>query len=852
MAQDKEYEIHRFNDSTSIEIDGVFSESIWEVGEWESNFTQNSPDNGGTPSQKTAFKIFYDDNFIYVALKAYDLEPHLIDARMSRRDSWTGDRLAIEFDSFNDNRTGFIFCVNSAGVKNDGVITREDGIPDSTIDPIWYVKTKIVSDGWNAEMKIPLSQLKFSPDSSQKWGLQVVRFLFRNQEYDTWAHASNEISGWVNQYGTLTGLTKLKSRRQMEVAPFVLFGGDYDANRKSNPIDKVTQIKTDIGVNGKIGVNNFLTLDYAVNPDFGQVEADPSELNLSEFELFFRERRPFFLDGRNITSFSLSDGSGDDLFYSRRIGRVPQGYLSLSAGEFIQRPDRTRILGALKLTGKTKNGWSIGILESFTNKESATVGKPETQRKEAIEPYANYFVARVEKDFNKGNTVLGGVFSSTNRVIDDSNFSSFVSTAISGGVNVHHYFDKRKHYIGLRLVGSYIRGSEEAILNQQLSSRRLFQRPDADYLILNPDRRSLSGTGGTFSFGKRTNGGFNYSLLTTWRSPEFETNDLGFLRRANYIIQKLTLSYTFARPNSFYRRIRFTLQENAEWDFGGNNNKLNFSHRGSIVFKNLWSLNYIASKTSRNIKPTSLRGGPALHDVGFTRFVIDLATSRAKRFNMGINAWEAFNGSNTGKSWELSTRMHYRPINAFEIGMAAAYGDYHQDLQYIRKVAIENRVKYLFGAITQKTFNLILKLEYNVTPDFTIQYYGSPYITSGDLNNFKNVDDSDAQEYLDRFYLYGPHEISFDPESNYYNIQESGTNDFFSFRNPNFNFKDFRSNLVFRWEYKPGSELFLVWSRFNTNVTSNGDLNLKQSLNDLFSDSGRNIVMFKLSYRFQT
>jgi len=444
--EDKVYTTERTDKAPRI--DGLFDDSVWASMEWEGGFVQFEPNEGTEPTQRTLFKILYDDENIYVALKSLDTEPDKIEKKLSRRDAWEGDLAGLHFDSYFDKRTSFVFAVSAAGVKNDGFFSNDGEGFDDSWDPIWNVKTKVTFEGWNAEMKIPLSQLRFNNNENQIWGLEVVRGIYRTDELSLWNPISSKETGWVSQYGLLEGIKNIKPKRNIEIAPFVVTKYEKYEKEEGNPFKDGSDFRFDGGVDGKIGLTNDLTLDFANNPDFGQVEADPSEVNLSAFESYFQEKRPFFIEGNNITNFQLTLGDGpsssDNLFYSRRIGRSPRGYPSVSGNEYVNMPENTRILGSFKLTGKTKNGWSIGVIESVTNKENAIIDNNGVRRKESVEPFTNYFIARLQKDINESNTIIGGMVTSTYRIINNENLKYLPTNAFTGGIDFTQYFKKKK------------------------------------------------------------------------------------------------------------------------------------------------------------------------------------------------------------------------------------------------------------------------------------------------------------------------------------------------------------------------------------------------------------------------
>ena len=532
-------------------IDGILNDETWLAGEWQGDFTQFDPYEGMKPSQPTEFKILYDDSHIYVAIKAYDSAPDSIVDRMTRRDNLDGDNVGIIFDSYYDLRTGFAFFVSSAGVKTDMIFTNDGQSEDPTWDPIWFVKTARFEGGWAAEMKIPLSQLRFQSESSDYWGLEVARQIYRHREMSFWQPIPRNAPGLIHMIGLLEGFGELRPRKQADITPYTVGSFERYQGEAGNPFARGRDFRATAGVDGKIGITNNLTLDFTVLPDFGQVEADPSEVNLTAFETFFQERRPFFIEGRNITSFRIGIGDGDlgndNLFYSRRIGRRPQLSLSLDDGEYSSTPRQSRILGAVKLTGKTAGGLSVGIVEAVTAEEKAEIDFEGERRFQTVEPLTNYFVTRVQKDFNKGNTMIGGVFTNTWRDFDESEITSIHKSANTGGVDFTQYFRDKNWMLSATAAASRVAGPEQAITATQRSSVHYYQRPDADYITYDPERTSLSGHAGNVQVGK-VGGNWNFVASTIWKSPGFESNDLGYVRKSDEIGQVLWSGYSINKP----------------------------------------------------------------------------------------------------------------------------------------------------------------------------------------------------------------------------------------------------------------------------------------------------------------
>ena len=413
---------------------------------------------------------------------------------MSRRDGFDGDWVEVNIDSYFDQRTAFSFTASVSGVKGDEAITNNGNNWDATWDPIWHLETSIDNKGWVAEIQIPFTQLRFSNNAEQIWGLQFTRRFFRKEELSNWQYIPQDEAGWVHHFGELRGIKGIQPKKQMEISPYVVSKMNTYEKKPGNPFADGRDYGYDIGLDGKIGVTNDFTLDFTINPDFGQVEADPSEVNLTAFESYFEEKRPFFIEGRNITDFQLSDGgnpfSSDNLFYSRRIGRSPHYYPELNDNEYADVPDRTRILGAAKLTGKTKNGLSLGFIESVTTQEKADVLRDGQKGKEMVEPWSNYFVGRLQKDMNEGNTILGGLITSTNRFNMTENLDYLNRNAYSGGIDFTQYWGEKKYYVKFNYTMSHIMGTEEAMIYQQESSRRYFQRPDNTYATSDSTRNT--------------------------------------------------------------------------------------------------------------------------------------------------------------------------------------------------------------------------------------------------------------------------------------------------------------------------------------------------------------------------
>lgn len=829
-------------------IDGLIEEAVWDLAEWTSDYTEHEPDNGKAPENQTKFKILYDDKNIYVFFKCYDSNPDKIEKRLSRRDGFQGDWVEINFDSYNDKRTGFSFTITAAGVKGDEFISNNGNNWDTSWNPIWEAKTHLDEEGWTAEMRIPLSQLRFGNAEEQVWGLQSTRRDFKNAERSTWQHVKANPPGWISEFGELRGLKGLKPQRQLEIQPYILTQLDTYEAHNGNPFRDGTDFKFTGGLDAKIGITNDLTLDLTINPDFGQVDADPGAIALDGFEIFFQELRPFFVENKNIFDYNLGSNQ-DNLFFSRRIGRSPQGSAFGPAVAYVDQPNNTAIWGAAKFSGKTKNGWSWGVLETVTAKEYAEViYEDDSKDKVLVEPLTNYFVGRVQKDFNDNNSYIGGIFTATNRDLQN-HLSHIHRNAYSGGVDFRHNWNNRTFFIDGNMVLSHVNGSEEAITATQTSIVHMFQREDASHVDVDPTRTSLTGSGGQLRIGKSGGGNWRYTAGGNWRSPELEINDLGYLRQADDIRQFSNISRAFNEPTSWHRNAYIKLFQSTNFDFEGNHNRTNYEMEAFVNFKNNWWSEAGLIHKPRIFINTFLRGGPRWRyneeNVGY----LYVGTDNRKKFNTTVGYVNSQSRQNNFSANSYELRINYQPFSSLGVSMVAQYELRPNKTQYVSQQNFNGTMRYITGEIDQKTWVATLRVNYAINPDLSIQYYGQPFISRGRYSNFNYVNNSIAEDLNERVTWYDSEQISLDNQVYHIDENRDETIDY-SFSKPDFAFAQFRSNLVIRWEYIPGSELFFVWSqgitgfddaseRFNT-IVDNQFLNRKPE----------NTFLIKATYRF--
>ncbi len=834
-------------------IDGYLSEELWKQFEWSGDFIQHMPHSGKPPSFDTRFKICHDEDYIYVAIEAFDSFPDSIVNRMTRRDDLDGDMVFVDFDSYHDLRTAFAFVVTAGGVKGDFFISNDGQDDDETWDPIWWVKTSIGSESWIAEMKIPFSQLRFDNSENGTWGLEVGRNLFRKDEMSFWQHIPPDAPGIIHLFGEMDGMKGIKPRKQAEIVPYFTSGiKNYEADTE-NPFLDGNDFILNSGVDAKIGITNNLTLDLSLNPDFGQVEADPSEVNLTAYESFFEEKRPLFIEGKNIYNFPLRFGNGgmgaENIFYSRRIGREPHYSPDLLDGEYSHQPEQTNIIAAAKLSGKTSKGTSVGVLESVTAEEFATVDYNGERRKVAIEPLTNYFVARVLQDMNDGNSILGGIVTSTYRDINSDDLNFLPVTSTSGGIDFQQFWSDRSYNIKFVNYFSHVTGTTEAITSLQRSPAHLFQRPDAPYLNLDTTKTALSGFGGNLQFWK-TSGRFNFLTALVWKSPGLELNDMGYFRMGDEIMEVIWMGYNFYEPFSIFRRIHLNVDQYRAWDFGGNLAVGGFETEAMAVFQNFWSVMYHFNINGEARFNSYLRGGPAIMMPGATSLNINVETDGRKKLSLepGFMFEKGFEED------ELTTRyaleLEYRPINALNLSIEPEFIRSHTNLQYVSQFVEQDDPRYIFSSIDQTVLSMSLRANLTLTPELTIQYWGQPFIACGSYHDFKYITNGLAEEFTDRFHIYENSEITYQQLDETYLVRENGTGlAEYSIGNPDFNVKEFLSNLVIRWEYRPGSIIYLVWSQSRNGFESDSDFEFSRDLPAIWNIAPTNVFLLKFSYR---
>lgn len=824
-------------------IDGKLDDECWKKGTWAGNFTQYIPKEGAKPTYPTEFNLQYDDKNIYVAIRAFDGEPERILRLAGARDEFVGDMVGINFDSYHDYRTGFEFTITAWGQKIDLVLFNPANW-DTNWNPVWKCKTGLEDSAWVAEYEIPFSQLRYSRQNEQVWGMHLWRWISRLQEESDWEIQSKTGPGFLYNFGELRGIKGLKRSKRLELLPYTL--GDLKTMKKvpDDPFaDKGRVWGGNAGLDAKIGISSNFTVDLTVNPDFGQVESDPSVMNLTAFETFYEEKRPFFLEGLTIFDYKFDN---INLFYSRRIGHAPSRPVTPADNMFVKSPDKTTIISAVKLSGTTSKGLSVGLIQSVTANEFAQISDQYGNRSSVkVEPLTSYTVGRIQKGYNEGNTVIGGMVTSTNRVIDSPNLETLSKNAYTGGLDLLTHFRDKEFFINAKLLGSYIDGSAKAITALEQSSARYYQRPGATYVDYDTTATSLSGWGGKFVIGKGSKGHWKYSAGVTWLTPGLELNDLGYMNFSDFITQTNEVTYLITQPVSIFNSYDITLEQFNSWDFSG-------SYLGSgghlafnSTFKNQWNLSANLIFHSQSLDTKILRGGyDMIMPYKVTSFG-SLTTDQAKKVIAQLQYSYEKSGSNSSENYEIQPRIVYRPINNLKLSVAANYDGNRDNLQYVDTKTFATGNRYILGRIDQKTLGLTFRVDLYITPEFSIQYYGSPFISKGKYSQLKYITNARAESYDNRFQLYNTQTL---PDGTY--LLSDPLYGSYDLANPDFNFHEFRSNLVAKWEYRLGSFIYLVWSSQRSGTTGDSNASFGESYKQLRSIFPNNIFLIKLNYWF--
>jgi hypothetical protein len=816
--------------TTAPKIDGKDDDAIWQSAEKYDQFRQFQPNLDVDPSFRTEFRVAYDAKNLYVFIRMFDPHPDSIMRALSRRDQrGPSDQIKVIVDSYNDKRSGYEFAVNPDGVKRDFSMSN-DGNEDGSWDGVWDVATTIDAQGWTAEFQIPLSQMRYAAAESHTFGFGIWRDIERKAERVSWPLYSTRKAGLSSQLGTLSGLTGLTTDRRMEAIPYVVTK-NQQRTLSANRFERAHE--TTLGGDMKIGITPNITLDATVNPDFGQVEADPAVVNLTAFETFFSERRPFFIEGAGNYRFALNCyivvdcSTNEGLFYSRRIGRSPalRGLYG-DAGTATATP----IAAATKLTGRTAQGFSFGILDAITPRVTGV-------NKQTVEPQTNYALVRAQQDLNGGESGFSFIGTAVNRSLDKLTDPYMHRTAYAGGATYRNRFHKREWEFAAQLAGSRVSGTPAAIRRTQMNSVHYYQQPDDD-LVLDTTATSLSGYSGQLKLGKYSGGLTRIETSIVRQSAGFDVNDLGFLRRGDFTDWSTWSALSWREAKGPMRWAQLNGNHWIRYNTSGLklDHSVNFNGHLGVTekFMNGWFNNwdFHLGGTIANISDSycdrCTRGGPAVRNsAGFYPWG-GINTDSRKNVSGGV--W--FNGGrgDEGKSTSISYSpyVNFRYGTRATLGLGLGYSEQTSAAQWFGNFTTSGVTHYTFAKLDQTTVSANARLNYTATPDLTFEFYAAPFTSNGTYSNLRETSAT-------------PRADTFDARYKAYAFPAGASTEF--------KFTQLRTNFVTRWEYRPGSTLFLVWQHGRQDsATRASSQNWMGDYGDLFSLHPDNTFLVKFAY----
>jgi hypothetical protein len=851
----------------TIELDGRLDEAIWAQAPAITSFWQREPDEALPATQKTEVRFVFDGETLFVGARMYDdLGEDGVTARLVRRDSDAqSDQLSLTFDTFLDHRGQVELSINPAGVRGDAFNY------DDSWDPVWRASSHVDELGWTAELEIPFSQLRFPREPDQVWGLQVRRFVQRLNEVSVWSFWHLNESGGPSRYGHLDGLSNIQARtNRLEILPYATTQMDLNGEvDEGDPFGGKTQGEYRIGADLKYLLTSNLTLSATINPDFGQAEVDPAVVNLSAFETFFPEKREFFIEGRGNFSFGnfwcqfCSNTSSLGMLFTRRIGRQPQGgHLADDAGEYADIPNSSTILGAAKITGKTGGGTSIGVLGALTQRERARVsGTAGDLFKQEVEPSTGYFVGRVKQDLLDGDLQIGAIATTVRRNFDDPAFEEFLNAHAEGlGVDGEYWWNDRTYHLLFSSAFTNISGSPEAIERAQRSSARYFQRPDRQHGgnglfsdAFDPTLTSMRGWG-LYSRVAKDAGDWRWETALNVRSPGFENNDIAFLTRTDFIWMNANLIRQWTTPGSWYRSIWTTIGTQQQYNFDGDLTDRQFHGFVWVQTPFYWDVNAMAIHRPSTLDDRLTRGGPVVRKPAFTFLQSNVGTDNRKPVIANLNP-SYFWDEDGGWGYDLGLDITVKPRSNLLLTLSPSYGRSINPDQYVEAVDDETAEdffgrRYVFGELDQKSFSMTTRLNMTFTPTMSLELFVQPLFSAQGYSRFKEFDaprEIGKSVYGSDIGTIRDEGEGFDKEF-FVDPDGPGPAEEFSFSNPDFNFRSLRGNLVFRWEYLPGSTLFFVWTQDRNSTDPFSDFDFGRDSDLLLGAPTDNVFLVKLTY----
>lgn len=843
-----------------VVIDGLLSEPEWQRPGF-TTFTQRLPNEGAAPSQRTEVWLAYDDEALYVAARMYDTAPDSIIKILGRRDvNLTADWFQFDIDPYHDRRSGFYFALSAAGAMQDGTLYNDEW-NDNSWDGVWEGKAHIDALGWTIEMRIPYTQLRFHQAKQYVWGVDFSRMIGRKNETDFVVFTPQKGSGFVSRFIDVDGIEDIYPANDFEILPYVTSRAEFSPHSAGDPFNNGSKYSPGLGGDVKIALGPDLTLNGTINPDFGQVEVDPAVVNLSDVETYYQEKRPFFVEGANIFNFGQGGANnfwgfnwgGPTFFYSRRIGRNPEG--SLPSYDYADLPLGTHIIGAGKLTGKIGDNWNIGMIHAVTNREYAQIQSAGMKQSIEVEPLTYYGVGRIQKDFDGGREGIGLLTTYTNRFFDNQDLKDQINgTALVTGLDGWQFLDTDKTYVvtGWGSI-SHITGDNTQITALQEDSRHYFQRPDARDVKLDTSATTLNGYAARFTLNKQK-GAWILNSAVGFINPAFDVDDLGYMWRTDMINYHIAGGYKWTDRTEYYNNISLISAIFATYDYAGNKSWQGYWSQYSMEFTNFYELqlNYAYNPYSMDIRAT--RGGPAV--LNPTGWEIDWYTASDSRKPVTLNLYGFTYQGGGGKQWQSELDVDFKPAPNIELSLGPSFSRNLLQAQWVGSYADAAAFatygnRYIFADIDQKTLSANIRLNWTFTPQLSLQLYAQPLISSGSYMGFKAF----AQPRTFNFDRFGEGNSTITKSVSStgavtYTVDADGNGPApsYEFDDPDFNFRSLRGNAVLRWEFKPGSIVYFVWTQSRTDNETLGDFQFNHSLDRLITAQPDNIFMIKFTY----
>jgi len=843
-----------------ILVDGRLDEKVWQ-SEARDTFTQNDPQDGAPATERTRVWVAYDDKALYIAAYCHDSEPAKIKSLLGRRDAQIdSDWFMFAVDPYFDRRTGYMFGVNPAGSVLDRTLSNDINDDDSW-DGVWEAKAAINGDGWTAEMRVPFNQIRFPKKDQYIWGVQFRRIIKRKNEVVSYSWIPKSEPAFVSRFARLEGIRGISPGRHIEVLPYAVGQAQFRPAAEGNPFETGHRAAGNAGFDLKVGLQSNLTLDLSVNPDFGQVEVDPAVINLSAYETFYQEKRPFFIEGSSIFDGFGRGGvyinadinwPGPQFFYSRRIGRAPQG--DVTHDGFVSTPDRSTILGAAKVTGKL-GSWNMGFISALTAREFAAVDQFGSRIQEEVEPFSYYGVFRAQRDIQQGRRGYGILATGVARDLNGSETLSGIlnRNAFTLAADGWAFLDeKRTWVIGGWVGGTRVEGSTTDMTRLQTSSMHYFQRPDATHVEVDPAATSLTGWGGRLNFARQSGSTLILACIGAL-SPGFNPNDMGFQQGRSDLIQMQFLpAYQWTKPGRVFISALLAGGVFRSYDFGGNKTW----DGGLVMFqaqlKNFWQLNTMAAVNPETVSTTLTRGGPAALVPWGYQFDLSVETDSRRPVVFEV-ASSVYRRPATGTEWNGQFMMRWKARSNLSLSIGPILGHETNAIQWVTRVRDEAMsatygTRYIFGRLEQKVVASEIRVNWTFTPRLTLQAYLQPFIAVGTYGRFRELARPKSFDYA----VYGENGSTIGYAEETYRVDPDGEGPAkaFTFGNPDFNVKSLRGTIVWRWEYLPGSLLYLVWTQNRADYAHPGDFQLRRDLGDLLTAPGDNIFLLKVSYRW--